>query len=73
VLCSEKKNLAMVKITLPEDNDQIVAATSKPYLPTEEELQIELTREREEAESVLPLTAPPAMEPTRDPDRGGDS
>ena len=56
VLCSEQ-NAAMVKITLPEDNDQIVAATYLHYLPTEAELQIELTREREDAERVLRLTA----------------
>jgi len=58
VLCSEQ-NAAMVKITLPEDNDQIVAATYLHYLPTEAELQIELTREREDAERVLRLTASP--------------
>jgi predicted nuclease of restriction endonuclease-like (RecB) superfamily len=55
VLCSEK-NDAMVKITLPEDNDQIMAAS---YLPTEAELRAELTREREEAELVLRLATPP--------------
>ncbi len=55
VLCSEK-NAAMVKITLP-DADQIVAATYQMYLPTEAELQTELTREREEAERMLRLTA----------------
>lgn len=54
VLCSEK-NDAMVKITLPEDNDQILAATYKRYLPTEAELATELTREREEAERLLHL------------------
>ncbi len=58
VLCSEK-NSAMVKITLPEDNDQIVASTYQMYLPTEAELQIELTRERDEAERVLRLTTDP--------------
>jgi predicted nuclease of restriction endonuclease-like (RecB) superfamily len=57
VLCSEQ-NAAMVKITLPEDNDQIIAATYRRYLPTEAELQAELEREREEAERVLRLTAP---------------
>jgi hypothetical protein len=51
----------MVKITLPEDNDQIVAATYQMYLPTEAELQIELTRERDEAERVLQLTAADAI------------
>lgn len=49
----------MVKITLPEDNDQIVAATYLHYLPTEAELKIELTREREHAERILRLTASP--------------
>jgi predicted nuclease of restriction endonuclease-like (RecB) superfamily len=64
VLCSEQ-NAAMVKITLPEDNDQIIAATYRRYLPTEAELAAELERERAEAERVLRLTAPSA-------DRGGE-
>lgn len=42
----------MVKITLPEGNEQIVAAR---YLPTEDELRRELTREREEIERVRRL------------------
>ncbi|HSD89476.1 MAG TPA: PDDEXK nuclease domain-containing protein [Kofleriaceae bacterium] len=49
VLCSDV-NQAMVKITLPEDNDQIRAATYQLYLPSEAELQAELSREREDAE-----------------------
>jgi len=56
VLCSEK-NDAMVKITLPEGNEQILAARYQMYLPTEEELRAELTREREEAERVVRLAA----------------
>lgn len=56
VLCSEK-NDAMVKITLPEENEQIVAARYQMYLPTEEELRAELAREREEAERVLRLAS----------------
>ncbi len=56
VLCSDK-NDAMVKITLPDDNEQVVAARYQMYLPTEEELRAELSREREEAERVLRLTA----------------
>ncbi len=64
VLCSEQ-NAAMVKITLPEDNDQIIAATYRRYLPTEAELAAELERERAEAERVLRLTA-------RSADRGGE-
>lgn len=56
VLCSEK-NDAMVKITLPEENEQILASRYQMYLPTEEELRAELAREREEAERVLRLSA----------------
>ena len=52
VLCSEK-NDAMVKITLPEDNAQILASSYRMYLPTEDELRAELAREREEAERVV--------------------
>jgi hypothetical protein len=52
----------MVKITLPEDNEQIIAASYRRYLPTEAELQAELQREREEAERVLRLTAPSETE-----------
>ncbi len=57
VLCSDK-NDAMVRITLPDDNEQIVAARYQLYLPTEAELRAELAREREEAERVLRLTTP---------------
>jgi len=52
VLCSDK-NDAMVRITLPEGNEQIVAARYQTYLPTEDELRAELARERDEAERVL--------------------
>jgi predicted nuclease of restriction endonuclease-like (RecB) superfamily len=54
VLCSDK-NDAMVNITLPEDNEQNVAARYQMYLPTEDELRAELARERDEAERVLRL------------------
>ncbi len=66
VLCSEK-NDAMVRITLPEDNDQILAATYKRYLPTEAELAAELTREREEAERLLRLRAATDVEKDDEP------
>jgi predicted nuclease of restriction endonuclease-like (RecB) superfamily len=56
ILCSEK-NDAVVKITLPEDNQQILAARYQPYLPTEEELRAELTRSREELEHRLLVEA----------------
>ena len=46
-----------MKITLPEENEQIVAARYQMYLPTEEELRAELAREREEAERVLRFAA----------------
>ena len=55
VLCSDK-NDAMVRITLPDENEQVLAARCQMYLPTEDELRAEL--EREEAERVLRLTAP---------------
>ena len=41
VLCAEK-NDAIVKYTLPEDNNQIYASKYFTYLPTEEELKREL-------------------------------
>ena len=56
VLCSDK-NDAMVKITLPEGNQQIHASRYQLYLPTEEELREELEREREDAERSLRLAA----------------
>jgi predicted nuclease of restriction endonuclease-like (RecB) superfamily len=56
VLCSEK-NDAMVKISLPENSEQILAASYRMYLPTEDELRAELSREREEAERALRLAA----------------
>jgi predicted nuclease of restriction endonuclease-like (RecB) superfamily len=56
VLCSDK-NDAMVRITLPDDNEQILATRCQMYLPTEQELEAELARERDEAERVLRLTA----------------
>jgi predicted nuclease of restriction endonuclease-like (RecB) superfamily len=64
VLCSEQ-NAAMVKITLPEDNDQIIAATYLRYLPTEAQLQAELQREREQIERQLRLSAPLPDRPDR--------
>jgi len=56
VLCSEK-NDAVVKISLPEDNKQVLAARYQHYLPTEEELRSEVTRSRDEAERALHLAS----------------
>jgi len=64
VLCSDK-NDAMVKITLPKDNQQVHAGRYQLYLPTEEELRQELEREREEAERALRLTAGSKQEEAR--------
>ncbi|MDP3156958.1 MAG: PDDEXK nuclease domain-containing protein [Archangium sp.] len=52
VLCSEK-NEAMVRITLPEDNEQILTARYQQCLPTEAELRERLNRDREDAERAL--------------------
>ncbi len=55
VLCSEA-NETMVKITLPEDNDQILATTYQLYLPSEVELRAELAKYRDEVERALRLS-----------------
>ena len=66
VLCSEK-NDAMVKITLPENNEQILAARYQMYLPTEDELRAELARERAAAERKLLLTASDRVRGEKEP------
>ena len=49
----------MARITLPEDNDQILAATYQLYLPSEAELKAELAKDREEIQRTLQLSADP--------------
>ena len=49
VLCTDK-NEAVVRYTLPEDNQQIFASRYKLYLPSETELAAELQRERQAIE-----------------------
>jgi predicted nuclease of restriction endonuclease-like (RecB) superfamily len=49
VLCSQK-NDAVVKITLPKGQRQILAARYQHYLPTEDELRTEVSRSRNEIE-----------------------
>lgn len=49
VLCADK-NEAVVRYTLPENNQQIFASRYKLYLPTESELAAELQRERDAIE-----------------------
>ncbi|MFH0875077.1 MAG: PDDEXK nuclease domain-containing protein [archaeon] len=46
LLCSDK-NDAVVKYTLPDNNNQIFASKYKLYLPTEEELMAEIKKEKE--------------------------
>lgn len=52
VLCADKSN-AVVRFTLSEENQQIFASRYKLYLPTEEELRIELIKEKEILERNL--------------------
>jgi len=49
VLCADKSE-AVVRYTLPADNQQIFASRYKLYLPTESELAAELQRERQTIE-----------------------
>ena len=56
VLCSDK-NDAMVKISLPESGGRIRASRYQMYLPSEAALKRELSRDREEVERVLRLSA----------------
>jgi predicted nuclease of restriction endonuclease-like (RecB) superfamily len=44
ILCADKSN-TVIKYTLPEHNTQIFASKYKLYLPSEEELRLELQRE----------------------------
>ena len=48
-LCLDKSE-AVVRYTLPEDNNQIFASRYKLYLPTEEELAAEIIKERDTLE-----------------------
>jgi predicted nuclease of restriction endonuclease-like (RecB) superfamily len=54
VLCTDKSE-AVVRYTLPEDNQQIFASRYKLYLPTESELAAELKRERQAIEMEADL------------------
>ena len=45
ILCTDK-NDTMIRYTLLEDSKQIFASRYKLYLPSEEELRIELEREK---------------------------
>lgn len=58
ILLCDSKSEAVVRFTLPEGNNQIFASRYKLYLPTEEELAAELTRERQAIELELELRQP---------------
>jgi predicted nuclease of restriction endonuclease-like (RecB) superfamily len=49
ILCSDKSD-AVVRYTVPENNNQIFASRYKLYLPTEEELAAEIIKERQAIE-----------------------
>lgn len=52
ILCADK-NDTMVKYSVLSDNENLFASKYKLYLPTEEELRLELIREREMIEQSL--------------------
>ena len=54
ILCSDK-NESMVKYTLLNENKTVFASKYKLYLPTEEELKIEIMRERAQIEQEIRL------------------
>jgi len=55
LLCSEK-NDTVVKMTLPEDNETILASEFKVCMPTEEQLIAEVKQVREEFENSKPIS-----------------
>lgn len=55
LLCAEK-NKAVVKFTLPEGQKQIYISKYIPYLPSEEELRVEILREKELIEMEIKLS-----------------
>ncbi|MBN2578053.1 MAG: DUF1016 domain-containing protein [Pirellulales bacterium] len=59
ILCTDKSE-AVVRYTLPEDNQQIFASRYKLYLPTEKELADEVQRERQAIEMQNRLQQPEA-------------
>ena len=62
ILCAEKNN-AVVKFTLPENQEQIFVSKYKLYLPTEDELKQEILREKGAFELEHHITeATPKME-----------
>jgi len=54
LLCTDK-NDAVVKMTLPQDNNSVLAAKYQLYLPKEDELKAHLLKERQLLEQALSL------------------
>lgn len=54
ILCSER-NEAVARYSLLADSEQVFASRYQPWLPTEAELQAELTRDRALLENAQPL------------------
>ena len=57
VLCADKSD-TVVKYTLPEQNTQIFASKYKLYLPTDDELRLELQREYNALDAEKHILAP---------------
>ncbi len=64
ILCSEK-NEAVAKYSILREHRKIFASRYSLHLPTEEELQNELVRERRLIEHRSPLLLPPEKKPRR--------
>ncbi|MBM4354426.1 MAG: DUF1016 domain-containing protein [Deltaproteobacteria bacterium] len=72
ILCSDKNDaIAMVRITLPEDNEQLIAARYRLCLPTEDELRREVMDERTRVERKRHLLSDLAGEGAEAADQGG--
>ena len=52
ILLCETRSEAVVRYTLPEGNNQVFASRYKLYLPSEEELRIELMKDRRLVEQL---------------------
>jgi len=55
ILLCDSKSDAVVRFTLPEGNNQIFASRYKLYLPTEDELRVELMKDRKLIEQLREL------------------
>jgi hypothetical protein len=56
ILCSQKSE-TIAKYSVLADNQQLFAAKYLPYLPTEDELRLELKRERKSVQLRLMVSS----------------